>query len=119
MARDCIFCRIIAGEAPADVVYRDDAVIAFKDIMPRAPVHILVVPLEHVASVDELEERHAPTIWKMFRAAQAVAEKQGIKSTGYRLVINNGPDSGQVIFHLHMHLLGGAPLGPFGAYRRI
>jgi len=119
MARDCIFCRIIAGEAPADVVYRDDAVIAFKDIMPRAPVHILVVPLEHIPTVNDLEEGHAEAVWRMFRAAQIVAEKQGVKSTGYRLVINTGPDSGQVIFHLHMHLLGGAPLGSFGAYRRV
>jgi histidine triad (HIT) family protein len=107
---NCVFCRIIAGQAPAQIVYRDDQVIAFHDNHPIAPVHLLVVPNHHLASVNEAAAAEEPLLGHLITTARQLAEETGIASTGYRLVINTGPHSGQAVFHLHLHLIGGKPL---------
>ncbi len=106
-ANDCIFCKIIAGEVPSKKVYQDDRVTAFHDINPVAPVHILIVPNEHIPSVNEVEEGHEALLGHLFVVARKIAEEMGIQEGGYRLIVNTGPNAGQVVFHLHMHLLGG------------
>jgi histidine triad (HIT) family protein len=108
----CIFCRIVAGESESDVLYQDEAITAFRDISPVAPTHILIIPNEHVTTVKELLERDSSLLSRMFAKAHDLAEAAGIADKGYRLVINNGPDAGQVIEHLHLHLLGGKPMSP-------
>lgn len=107
MSQDCIFCKIIAGEIPSKQVYQDDRVTAFHDINPVAPVHILIVPNEHIPSVNAVEEAHEGLLGHMFVVARRIAEEMGIAENGYRLIVNTGPHAGQVVFHLHMHLLGG------------
>lgn len=109
-ASDCIFCRIAAGEMDADIVHEDDHVVAFRDINPQAPTHILVIPREHVARVDDLEERHTDLVGRLFLAAAKLAAGDGVDETGYRLVMNTGAGAGQSVFHIHLHLLGGRPL---------
>jgi len=108
---NCIFCKIIAGEIPGDFVYRDEQVFAFRDINPLAPTHILIVPVQHIASVNDLETKDGPLIAHLFSTAKQLAHEMGINQSGYRLIINTGPDSGQVVFHLHLHLLGGESMG--------
>jgi len=107
----CLFCAIAAGRVPADVVHRDDLVTAFRDIRPQAPVHILVVPNEHVASTAEVGEDRAELLGRMLAVANALAVREGIADGGYRLVINCGPNAGQSVNHLHLHLLGGRRFG--------
>ncbi len=107
MSSDCIFCKIIAGEIPSDKVYQDGLVTAFRDIHPAAPTHILIVPNKHLASVNELETQDESLAGHLLTVARQLAEKEKIQDSGYRLIINTGPDTGQVIFHLHLHLLGG------------
>jgi histidine triad (HIT) family protein len=107
MATDCIFCKIIKGESPANFVYKDDDLVVFHNIKPSAPVHVLIVPLEHIESVNALEEKHSPIISKMVLKAKEIARTLGIQDSGYKLVINVGSGAGQVIFHLHIHLIGG------------
>lgn len=109
---DCIFCRIIAGEVPATVVYQDDLVVAFRDINPVAPVHILVVPRRHVASLAEVGEADRAWLGHLQEVAAELARREGIAATGFRLVVNCGPDAGQEVMHLHYHLIGGRRLGP-------
>jgi histidine triad (HIT) family protein len=109
---DTIFGRIVRGEIEADVVYRDDLVTAFRDVNPRAPTHILIVPNEPVATVAEVEERHEAALGRMFTVARRIAEDEGIAETGFRLVVNTRDHAGQEVYHLHMHVLGGRPLGP-------
>lgn len=104
---DCTFCKIIAGRAPGKIVFRDDQVTAFHDIRPAAPVHILIVPNEHIASINDLSPEQEPLVGHLFTVARQLARKAGIAESGYRLIINNGPDAGQAVFHLHLHLLGG------------
>ena len=108
---DCLFCRIVAGTIPATIVYRDDRVTAFQDIQPQAPVHVLVIPNQHVASTNDLTEQHDAVIGHLMRVTQVIAREQGIAETGYRLVVNTGPDAGQSVGHIHLHLLGGRRLG--------
>ena len=103
----CIFCKIIAGQAPADVVYRDERATAFQDLHPVTPVHILVVPNRHIASMNELDEASEALVGHMATVARLVAAQYGIQATGYRLVINTGLDAGQSVFHVHAHLMGG------------
>lgn len=103
----CIFCRIIAGQAPATILYQDDLATAFCDIHPVAPIHILVVPNKHLASVNDLTVEDEPLMGHLITVARQVAHQQGIDQSGYRLIINTGPDSGQLVFHLHLHLIGG------------
>ena len=110
---DCLFCKIIAGEIPADKVYEDEQILVFKDINPQADVHLLMVPKVHVASLDELTPEHDAVIAQMMRTLPQLAKQQGL-SDGFRTIINTGKGGGQVVFHLHMHLLGGHNLPGFG-----
>lgn len=111
MLEECIFCRIIAGKIQADVVYADDQVFAFKDINPAAPVHILLIPREHLATFNDFEPRHKELIGHIALVLKKIAADQGLAEKGYRVLVNCGPESGQVVYHLHYHLLGGRPLG--------
>ena len=110
-----LFQKIIAGELPATVLYRDERVIAFSDIRPAAPVHILVVPHKPLPTADDVGDEDAGLIGHMFIVARDLARQQGIARSGYRLIINCNADGGQEVYHLHMHLLGGRPLGPMVA----
>ena len=103
----CLFCEIVAGRAPGSLVYRDAEVTAFRDVRPQAPTHILVVPNEHFASLAEVGEEQGALLGQMVAIANRLAVQEGIARSGYRLVINNGPDAGQSVGHLHLHLLGG------------
>lgn len=104
---ECIFCQIISGKSPAKILYQDDQVTAFRDIHPAAPIHILVVPNKHISSVNEMTQEDEALIGKLFSAARDLAAQEGIEHSGYRLVVNTGPNAGQAVFHLHLHLLGG------------
>ena len=104
---DCIFCGIAAGKVPADIVYQDELVTAFRDIRPQAPTHILVIPNAHLESVSDLQSEHNGLVGHMVAIANQLAVHDGIDQTGYRLVINRGEHGGQSVFHLHVHLLGG------------
>lgn len=103
----CLFCKIIAGEIPSDTVFEDDTIVAFNDINPVAPVHQLLVPRRHVQSAAELSEADAPMLGRLFAAAATLARKAGLPEKGYRLVTNIGPEAGQSVPHLHVHLIGG------------
>ena len=107
---DCIFCQIVAGEIPSDIVYQDEEVLAFRDIEPKAPLHILVIPKKHIASLDQLTEDELPIIAHMVGVANQLAKKEGVAQNGYRLAINCGEEGGQLVPHLHLHLLGGRRL---------
>lgn len=107
---NCLFCKIIAGQIPSEMVYKSQEIVAFKDIHPAAPVHIMVVPVKHIPSLAAMSEKHSLIVGKMTAVASKIAKDMGIAQKGYRLVINSGPDAGQVIHHLHMHLLGGREL---------
>lgn len=109
---DCLFCKIVAGEIPADLVYEDDQMMVFKDLYPKAEVHLLAVPRIHIESLDELEESHDALIAYMMRKLSDIARQQGL-DTGFRTIINTGKGGGQVVFHLHIHLLGGNNLPGF------
>ncbi len=107
MADDCLFCRIVSGEQDADVVAEDDEWLAFRDINPQAPTHVLVVPKRHVGSVDELEDADRDLAGELLLAARRVARREGVADEGYRLVANTGRRAGQSVFHLHFHVLAG------------
>lgn len=104
---DCIFCRIINGQAPATIVHQDEEVTAFLDIHPVAPTHILIVPNKHIHSVNELMPEDEPVMGQLFTVAKMLAERESIQNDGYRLIVNTGAHGGQIVYHLHMHLLGG------------
>lgn len=108
--RDCLFCKIAAGEIPADVVLRDDQVTVFKDIKPAAPVHLLVIPNRHIPSVQSMEAGDEQLFGRLLSAAKDAAQQEGIAESGYRLIINNGPDAHQEVFHVHIHVLGGGKM---------
>ncbi len=110
MDPNCAFCQIVAGKAPARIVYRDERAIAFYDRVPRAPVHALIVPLEHIAGINDLTEEHQDLAGHLLVVARKVAEQENVARSGYRLIVNTGPNSGQIVFHLHIHLLGGGPM---------
>lgn len=107
MNENCLFCKIIAGEIPSKKVYEDDVCIAFNDISPQAPTHILVIPREHFASLAEAQNNHKETLGHLLLTAAEIARQNGFAEKGYRLVINTNDDGGQTVFHLHVHLLGG------------
>lgn len=107
---DCVFCRIVAGELPAEVVARTERTVAFRDLDPKAPTHVLVVPVDHVAHAGELGPRHGDMLAELFTAANAVAASEGVAGSGYRLVFNVGDDAGNTVDHLHLHVLGGRAL---------
>lgn len=106
-AANCAFCRIVRKQARADIVYQDSLVTAFQDINPQAPTHILIVPNQHLESVNDLQPDHAALLGRLFEVARQLAEREGIAHRGYRLVVNSGPQAGQSVYHLHLHLLGG------------
>jgi histidine triad (HIT) family protein len=107
----CPFCRIATGQTPSTQVYSDEQVVAFRDARPVAPTHILVIPRRHISGIDAPEAADGALLTALVRAANAVARESGIAETGYRLVMNVGPNAGQSVFHLHLHVLGGRPLG--------
>ncbi len=108
---DCIFCKIVGGEIDAEVVHDEDEVLAFKDINGRAPVHVLVIPKQHVASLEEVTQLPESVTRRLFEVSSMVAEDLGVGESGYAVRINNGPDAGQEVFHLHLHVLGGERIG--------
>jgi histidine triad (HIT) family protein len=110
MAEECIFCRIVAGEVPGDIVYQDEDFLAFRDISPQAPTHVLIIPKTHIASSAKLTGGQQELAGRLIILAKYLAEKEGIAKRGYRLVINCGPEGGQVVPHLHLHLIGGRRL---------
>jgi histidine triad (HIT) family protein len=110
MEQDCLFCRIVAGEIPSDIIYQDERSIAFRDINPQAPVHVLVVPREHMESLDEASQKDEAMLGHLLRVAARIANEQGLSESGYRTVVNTGAGVGQSVFHLHVHLLGGRPM---------
>ncbi|MFC1941991.1 histidine triad nucleotide-binding protein [Chloroflexota bacterium] len=110
MTTDCVFCKIASGEIPGDILYQDKDVIAFPDINPAAPTHLLVISRKHIPTLVQLTEDDTTLIGKMTLVANRLAREQGMAESGYRLVINCGPDAGQLVPHLHMHLLGGRKL---------
>ena len=107
---DCIFCQIIAGKAPSETLYQDEEVIAFRDINPQAPTHLLIIPKKHIPSLAHLPEAESPLIGHMVNIANRLAKEEGIFERGYRLVVSCGEEGGQLVPHLHMHLLGGRRL---------
>lgn len=107
---DCLFCKIISGEIPSSKVYEDELVYAFNDISPEAPVHVLIVPKEHISSANEITAENAEVVSKIFLVAKKIAQEKGIDEKGYRIVNNCGEDGGQSVKHLHFHLLGGRSL---------
>ena len=110
MPSDCIFCRIIAGDLPATVEYEDDQVVAFRDIHPKAEVHLLIVPRRHIPSLAHITPDDRPLLGHMMYVARTIAEHKGLLERGFRTVVHTGPEGGQDIYHLHMHFLGGRRL---------
>lgn len=110
MSESCLFCRITRGEIPANVAHQDEEILAFHDIDPRAPVHVLIVPRKHIAGVNHTGPTDAETLGRLFQVARELARELGVADSGYRLVVNSGADAGQSVDHIHMHLLGGRPL---------
>jgi len=114
MNSDCLFCRILDREIPADLVYEDDDLAAFRDISPQAPTHLLIVPKIHVATLNELTAAQSGIVGRMIMCAKTLADENGIAKSGYRLVMNCNEQGGQTVFHIHMHLLGGRQLRGLG-----
>ncbi len=104
---DCLFCKIVAGDIPADIVYRDDELVAFRDIDPKAPTHVLIIPRRHIATLNELTADDAALVGRMYLAAQRIAYDEGIAEAGYRTLFNCNRAGGQAVYHIHLHLLGG------------
>jgi len=111
VVEDCLFCKIFAREIPAKEVFRDEEIVAFEDIRPVAPTHVLVIPKEHIPSVHDLTDRRGPMLARMFEVANQIADERKIDRDGYRIVFNKGPQAGQSVYHLHLHLLGGRAMG--------
>ena len=108
---DCLFCKIIAGQIPSAIVYQDDSVVAFKDINAQAPMHVLIVPRRHIATLNDLASGDDALVGEMVRRAAALAKEQGYAERGYRTVFNCNADAGQTVFHIHLHVLGGRKVG--------
>jgi len=108
---NCIFCSIAQKKSHTEIIYEDDQMIAFRDINPKAPVHILIIPKEHIASLNDLNESNSSLLGKLILQAKNLARQQGIAKSGYKLIFNCGKDAGQLVNHIHLHLLGGGPLG--------
>ena len=108
---NCLFCKIIKGEIPSTKVYEDEEILAFKDINPAAPIHILVIPKKHIISLAHLEKEDEIIVGKIYTVINKIAEEQGVKEKGYRVIVNCGKDGGQEVMHLHFHLLAGTQLG--------
>jgi histidine triad (HIT) family protein len=104
---ECLFCRIVERDAPADIEYENDAVLAFRDIYPKAPVHVLIIPKRHIVSIQDLEQGDVDLIGQCFVAARRIGEMKGFAERGYRITVNCGPEGGQVVSHVHFHFLAG------------
>ena len=111
MDENCLFCKIIKGEIPSSKVYEDEEILAFNDINPAAPIHVLVIPKKHISSLAEMEDGDEKIISKIYKVINEIAEEQGFKQDGYRVIVNCGKDGGQEVGHLHFHLLAGKQLG--------
>ena len=111
MDNDCLFCKIIKGEIPSTKVYEDDFVLGFRDINPAAPIHILVIPKKHIASLAEIKEEDKEYVWKIHEAIKKISEQENFKNDGYRVIVNCGKDAGQEVMHLHYHILAGEKFG--------
>jgi histidine triad (HIT) family protein len=107
---DCIFCKVVAGEIPTEFLYEDESVVAFNDIKPHAPHHMLIVPRKHIATINDLTEEDNVLVGQMFQTAKHLAKKLGVAEEGYRLVMNCNEGAGQTVFHIHLHFLSGRPL---------
>ena len=108
---DCLFCKIVAGEIPADVVYESDTAVAFRDINPQAPTHVLVIPRKHIATINHIDEEDQAVVGSLYTAAREIAAQEGIADDGYRAVMNCNGAAGQTVFHIHLHVLGGRDMG--------
>ena len=108
--QDCLFCKILSGDIPADIVYESDSAIAFRDVNPQAPTHVLVIPRKHVATINDLDEDDQQMVGSLYLAAKEVARAEGISEEGYRAVMNCNEGAGQSVFHIHLHVLGGRAL---------
>ena len=104
---DCLFCGIVEGTVKGDIVYRDESIVAFRDLRPQAPVHILIVPVKHIATLADLEDEDKELVGEIHAVANRLAEQQGVAKDGFRIVANCGANAGQTVFHIHFHLLGG------------
>jgi len=107
---DCLFCKIVARQIPASIVYEDERVLAFNDINPQGPTHVLVIPKQHIPSLNDLTPEHDAIVGELARRAAAIAQERGISAGGYRAVFNTNRDAGQTVFHIHLHLIGGRSL---------
>ncbi len=107
---DCLFCKIVAGDIAADIIYESDTAIAFRDINPQAPTHVLIVPRQHIATINDIDDEHQTLVGSLFAAAKAIAANEGLSDDGYRVVMNCNEAAGQTVFHIHLHLLGGRTL---------
>ncbi len=105
--KDCLFCRIVDGDIPAEIVYESDTALAFRDINPQAPTHVLVIPRRHISTIDDLQVEDQELVGSLFTAAKEIARQEGLAEDGYRAVMNCGEGAGQSVFHIHLHLLGG------------
>lgn len=108
---DCLFCKILDGEIPAELIYESDTAVAFRDVNPQAPTHVLVIPRKHIATINDIEQDDQEIIGSLYTAAREVAAKEGIADDGYRAVMNCGEGAGQTVFHIHLHVLGGRQMG--------
>ncbi len=104
---DCLFCKVVAGEVPADIIYDNEHVLAFRDISPQAPTHVLIIPRRHIATINDLDAGDNELVGQLFLAAKEVAAQEGVDEVGYRVVMNCNEDAGQTVFHIHLHLMGG------------
>ena len=109
---DCLFCKITKGEIPSNKVYEDEEILAFEDIHPAAPIHVLIIPKKHIATLMDIEEEDSSLMGKIIQTAKLIAKQLGIEEKGFRLIANCGPDSGQEVMHIHFHLLAGRTMGP-------
>ena len=107
---DCLFCKIAQGETPADKVYENDRIVAFNDINAQAPVHVLIIPKKHIATMNEIEQNETQLYGELLLVAANIAKEKGIDDAGYRVVMNCNQDGGQAVYHIHLHLLGGRPM---------
>ena len=107
---ECLFCKIVTGEIPSEKVYETDSVYAFRDVNPQAPVHVLIIPKVHIATINDIEESHSELIGQLYLAAKEIAVQENIAEAGYRVVMNCNAEAGQTVFHIHLHLLGGRKL---------
>ena len=107
---DCLFCKVLSGDIPADIVHESDTTVAFRDINPQAPTHVLIIPREHIATINDLDKAQEALVGSLFSAAKEIAKEEGLADDGYRVVMNCNEGAGQSVFHIHLHLLGGRPM---------